>query len=129
MQCCKQLIDLILKDEFLVLGPGGLGVFVTKDGTSERPPISWPDKVSQITVHNQLNVVAMGQDLIYVHSLVDYQTCHTLSFRGLLKCLSLSEGNLYVVSSRSLFKLNPVSVAEQIEVRPTLNNFLPKFWI
>ena len=43
-------------------------MFVTKDGSSERPPISWPDKMFQMTVHNHLNVVGIGADTIYVHT-------------------------------------------------------------
>ena len=123
-----------------MLGPGGLGVFVNKDGSSERPPIAWPNKISQLVVHNHLNVIALTEDIIYIHryrfkklifkiftlsimsflklicSLIDYQTCHEINLPG-VKCLSLSEGNLYVGASRSLFRLNPVSTEQQVEVR------------
>jgi hypothetical protein len=56
------------KEEFLVIGPGGLGVFVTSLGTSERPPIIWSEKIHQLVVDG-LNVVAVGSDAIYVSRL------------------------------------------------------------
>lgn len=48
-----------------MIGPGGLGVFVTSRGTSERPPIIWSEKIHQLVVDG-LNVVAVGNDSIYV---------------------------------------------------------------
>ena len=56
----------VKKEEFLVLGPSCLGVFVTSAGTSERPPVVWPNRVNQVVVHN-FNVVATCSDAIYVH--------------------------------------------------------------
>lgn len=50
-----------------MLGPGGLGVFVKRGGSSERPPIQWPSKIYQIIVHNCMNVLALGENCIYVH--------------------------------------------------------------
>jgi hypothetical protein len=47
-----------------VIGPGGLGVFVTSRGTSERPPIIWSEKINQLV--DGLNVVAVSSDAIYV---------------------------------------------------------------
>lgn len=54
------------KEEFLVLGPGGLGVFTTSMGTSEKPPIIWQQSVHSVVIDG-INVVAMANDVIFVN--------------------------------------------------------------
>ncbi|ODM98571.1 Transforming growth factor-beta receptor-associated protein 1 [Orchesella cincta] len=101
------------KEEFLLIGPGGLGVFTSSSGISERPPIIWHDKVNEIAVDG-LNVVAAGNDVIYVNSLHDPTTSNVIPFPG-VKCLALTEGKLYVGTARSLYRFTPISVDEQVE--------------
>lgn len=123
-----------------MIGPGGLGVFTSSSGVSQRPPIVWHEKVNEIVVDG-LNVVASGNDVIYVNrcvsaisdavnlidfnqydsltlivfSLHDQTTSNMIPFPG-VKCLALTEGKLYVGTARSLYRFAPISVDEQVEV-------------
>lgn len=100
----------------MLIGPGGLGVFTSSSGISGRPPIVWHEKVNEIVVDG-INVVAAGNDVIYVNSLHDPTSCNVIPFPG-VKCLALTEGKLYVGTARSLYRFAPISVDEQVEVRP-----------
>ncbi len=64
----------IAKEEFLLSAPGGLGMFVTAEGVSQRPPIQWssassassPASVSAFAFHSP-HIVALGEDVIGVY--------------------------------------------------------------
>ena len=56
----------IFQEEFLLSAPGGLGMFVTAGGVSERPPIQWSNRVTQF-VHSAPFIVAMGDNGISVY--------------------------------------------------------------
>ena len=59
-------VYLIFKGEFLLRGPGGLGVFVSTQGFSEKPPILFPEGVMAIAFHHPY-VITTNMLGIYIY--------------------------------------------------------------
>ena len=57
--CCVQ-------DEFLLGGPSALGMFVTSEGISQRPPLQWSDNLISISYLHPY-IIAMNDEFITVH--------------------------------------------------------------
>ena len=53
-------------EEFLLSGPGGLGVFVSTQGFSEKPPIQFPDNVTDIIFQHPYIITSNFQG-IYIY--------------------------------------------------------------
>lgn len=53
------------QEEFLLSAPGGLGMFVTAEGVSQRPPIQWTKPVLKF-VHCHPYVIAMTRDTVNI---------------------------------------------------------------
>ena len=55
-----------MQGEFLLSGPGGLGVFVSAKGFSERPPIHFTDYVSSLVFRHPY-ILALNKQGILVY--------------------------------------------------------------
>ncbi len=63
-----QQIAFILQEEFLVNAPGGLGMCITAEGISERPPIPWSNPVAKIVYcHPYIITLTSENDSIVIY--------------------------------------------------------------
>lgn len=60
-------IARVAREEFLLAAPGGLGMFVTAAGVSERIPLSWSRPADAGFVYHAPHVVTLGQEGIAVY--------------------------------------------------------------
>ncbi len=70
----RPAIARVAREEFLLSAPGGLGMFVTSAGVSERPPIQWgPGAADGVAAfaHHAPHVVALGKDAIAVYRYIN----------------------------------------------------------
>ena len=57
-----------LQEEFLLSAPGGLGMFVTSAGVSERPPIQWTKPVLKfVYCHPYIIALTESRDNVVVY--------------------------------------------------------------
>ncbi|CAG2204159.1 TGFBRAP1 [Mytilus edulis] len=109
----KPLIKRISKEEFLLSGPSALGMFVTSDGISQRPPLQWSENIVSMTyVHPY--IVAMNDEFITVHSILDQQQKQAIPFQG-GTYLGNFDGKLFVASGREIYALVPVAWEKQVQ--------------
>ena len=56
----------VFQEEFLLTGPSALGMFVTSEGISQRPPLQWSENLISVGyVHPY--IIAMNDEFITVH--------------------------------------------------------------
>ena len=103
----------VTASEFLI-SANGLGVFVSSDGTSNRPPLQWSNSVLAASLL-QPYVVAVDEDFITVHSLLDQQQKQTLSFQGCVRVCCCDIGVIAVCSAKDIFILVPVPLQSQLD--------------
>ena len=106
----------IERDEFLVLGPGNLGVFVTGVGVAGRPPVQWSGPVSHVT-YAAPHLVCQGQELLWIHDISassDQAVKQTLSYPG-ARFVGHYDGHILVASSGTIDVLRPVPLQRQAE--------------
>uniref|UniRef100_A0A8C1EAM2 Transforming growth factor, beta receptor associated protein 1 n=1 Tax=Cyprinus carpio carpio TaxID=630221 RepID=A0A8C1EAM2_CYPCA len=109
----KPIVKRIGREEFLLAGPGGLGMFANAEGISQRAPVSWSESVIAATVCFPY-VVALDEGFVTVHSMLDQQLKQTLSFRdGHL--LQDFEGKVVLASSKAVYILVPLPLERQIQ--------------
>lgn len=105
----------VAREEFLLSAPGGLGMFVTSAGMSERPPIQWTKPVFKF-VFCRPYIIALteARDNVVVYSILDQKPKQTLQFFG--GCtIGNFDGHLVVASSNTVYRIKPISVQLQIE--------------
>ena len=123
------IVTRIAKEEFLLCAPGGLGMFVTAStGISERPPIQWMQgsrlrEVKKCIFYDPY-IVALttsnsdadenSGDAIIVYSILDQKAKQTMQFFG-GNAIGNFDGHLLVSSSKSVYKIQPISADIQIE--------------
>ena len=66
-------------EEFLLLGPGNLGVFVRAGGEAGRPPVQWSSSPSHLLLVGGY-LVALGVEGISIHGLEDQELRQGISF-------------------------------------------------
>ena len=54
-----------LQGEFLLSGPGGLGVFVLSQGFSDKPPINFSSQVSALAFHHPYIIAVCRQGICF----------------------------------------------------------------
>ncbi|XP_023667162.2 transforming growth factor-beta receptor-associated protein 1 homolog [Paramormyrops kingsleyae] len=109
----KPIVKRIGREEFLLAAPGGLGMFATAEGISQRAPVSWSESVIAAAVCFPY-VVALDQGFITVHSMLDQQLKQTLSFRdGII--LQDFEGKVALTSTKAVYMLVPLPLEKQIQ--------------
>lgn len=103
----------VAKEEFLLSGPDGLGIFVCSAGTSNRPPLQWSYPLTSLTFHHPY-ILGVSNEIIMVHSIVDQQQKQAIPFLG-GQLIGNYDGHIYVCSQTSLFALVPVPWEKQVE--------------
>ncbi|XP_061430796.1 transforming growth factor-beta receptor-associated protein 1-like [Lethenteron reissneri] len=106
------IVKRIAKEEFLLTGPGSLGMFVTSEGVSRRAPVRWGDGVRGAALAPPY-LLALGAQLLTVHSLLDQQLKQSIPFTG-GHCLDSLEGKLLACAGGQLFALEPCSLESQV---------------
>ncbi|KAI8520587.1 transforming growth factor, beta receptor associated protein 1 [Branchiostoma belcheri] len=109
----KPLIKRVGNEEFLLSGPSALGMFVTSAGISQRPPLQWSDNLSSVCFVFPY-VLAMDEEFITVHSILDQQQKQTIPFQG-GKIIGDFEGRIFVASSKEIYSLISVPFEKQIQ--------------
>nr|XP_057947279.1 transforming growth factor-beta receptor-associated protein 1 isoform X2 [Doryrhamphus excisus] len=100
--------------EFLLNGPGSLGMFVMKTGVCQRPPLQWLDQVLAVAVCFPY-ILTLQSGALCVYSALDQQLKQTIvSLSGAKVLHSTSDGAL-VCTDRDVFMLRLVPFQEQIQ--------------
>uniref|UniRef100_UPI00358FD26F transforming growth factor-beta receptor-associated protein 1 isoform X1 n=1 Tax=Myxine glutinosa TaxID=7769 RepID=UPI00358FD26F len=99
-------------EEFLLAGPGGLGMLVTAAGTSHRAPVPWSETVFAAAFLDPY-VIALDRSGVNVHSVLDQALKQTLRFTG-GNLLEACEGRLWLASSREVYALVPRPLDKQV---------------
>uniref|UniRef100_A0A2R5L6M1 Putative vacuolar assembly/sorting n=1 Tax=Ornithodoros turicata TaxID=34597 RepID=A0A2R5L6M1_9ACAR len=107
------VVKRISKEEFLLNGPSALGMFVTTEGVSQRPPLPWAAPVKALT-YSHPYVVCLSDDCLDVYSLFDQQPKQRIPFRGGTYLDNL-EGKVLVSGEESVFVLHPIPWETQVQ--------------
>ncbi|XP_068124336.1 transforming growth factor-beta receptor-associated protein 1 isoform X2 [Hyperolius riggenbachi] len=109
----RPIIKRISRQEFLLAGPGGLGMFATVAGISQRAPVRWSENVIGAAVSFPY-VLALDEEFITVHSMLDQQQKQSIPFKeGVI--LQDFEGRVVVATANGLFILIPLPLEKQIQ--------------
>lgn len=68
-------------------------MFVMKNGTSQHPPVQWPDGVVDAAVHFPY-VLALQNQTVHIYSILDQQLKQTVLLQS-AKSLVSTEGSFY----------------------------------
>ncbi|KAH1186873.1 transforming growth factor-beta receptor-associated protein 1 [Mauremys mutica] len=109
----RPIVKRIGRQEFLLAGPGGLGMFATVDGISQRAPVHWSENVIGAALCFPY-VVALDDEFITVHSMLDQQLKQTLPFKE-GHILQDFEGKVIVATSKGVYILVPLPLERQIQ--------------
>ncbi|XP_024427577.2 transforming growth factor-beta receptor-associated protein 1 [Desmodus rotundus] len=107
------IVKRIGRQEFLLAGPGGLGMFATVAGISQRAPVHWSENVVGAAVCFPY-VIALDDEFITVHSMLDQQLKQTLPFKE-GHILQDFEGRVIVATSKAVYILVPLPLEKQIQ--------------
>lgn len=109
----QPIVKRISKEEFLLAGPSALGMFVTSEGISQRPPLQWSNNMKTVGyVHPY--IVAMNDEFITVHSILDQQQKQAIPFQGGV-ILNDYDGRIFVASTKEIYSLVPVAWEKQVQ--------------
>ncbi|KAB0405649.1 hypothetical protein E2I00_002102 [Balaenoptera physalus] len=109
----RPIVKRIGRQEFLLAGPGGLGMFATVAGISQRAPVRWSENVVGAAVCFPY-VIALDSEFITVHSMLDQQQKQTLPFKE-GHILQDFEGRVIVATSKGVYVLVPLPLEKQIQ--------------
>ncbi|KAM9212646.1 transforming growth factor-beta receptor-associated protein 1 [Dugong dugon] len=109
----RPIVKRIGRQEFLLAGPGGLGMFATVAGISQRAPVHWSENVIGAAVCFPY-VIALDDEFITVHSMLDQQQKQTLPFKE-GHILQDFEGRVIVTTSKGVYILVPLPLEKQIQ--------------
>ncbi|XP_015284066.1 PREDICTED: transforming growth factor-beta receptor-associated protein 1 [Gekko japonicus] len=109
----RPIVKRIGRQEFLLAGPGGLGMFATVDGISQRAPVHWSENVIGAALCFPY-VVALDEEFITVHSMLDQQQKQTLAFKD-GHILQDFEGKVIVATTKGVYILVPLPLERQIQ--------------
>ncbi|XP_028912442.1 transforming growth factor-beta receptor-associated protein 1 [Ornithorhynchus anatinus] len=109
----RPIVKRIGRQEFLLAGPGGLGMFATVAGISQRAPVHWSENVIGAAICFPY-VVALDEEFITVHSMLDQQQKQTLPFKE-GHILQDFEGRVIVATSKGVYLLVPLPLERQIQ--------------
>lgn len=109
----QAIVKRIGKGDFLLGGPNALGMFVTSDGISQRPPLQWSDNLVSVGYIHPY-ICALNSEFITVHSILDQQQKQAIPFQG-GTLLGDFDGRIFVSSSKEIYALVPVAWEKQIQ--------------
>ncbi|KAK4002769.1 hypothetical protein OUZ56_004571 [Daphnia magna] len=107
------LIHRVSKGEFLLNGPGGLGVFVLSQGFSDKPPINFSSPVSALAFHHPY-VIAVCRQGIGFYSIIDQQCKQTIAIDNVRSIVN-GDGQVFASTQIDLFALLSISWETQFE--------------
>jgi len=107
------VVKRVAKEEFLIAGPAALGIFVTSEGISQRPPLPWSKQLYSVAFSHPY-VLALSKDLVTVHSILDLSQKQAISFIGGV-VLGDFDGKIFIASPREIYSLLPVSWEKQVQ--------------
>ncbi|MGH0122129.1 UNVERIFIED_CONTAM: hypothetical protein FKN15_060553 [Acipenser sinensis] len=109
----KPIVKRIGREEFLLAGPGGLGMFATAAGISQRAPVHWSENVIGAAICFPY-VVALDEGFVTVHSMLDQQLKQTLPFRD-GHIMQEFEGKVILATMKEVYVLVPLPLERQIQ--------------
>ncbi|XP_046645269.1 transforming growth factor-beta receptor-associated protein 1-like [Daphnia pulicaria] len=107
------IIHRVSKGEFLLSGPGGLGVFVLSQGFSDKPPINFSSQVSALAFHHPY-IIAVCRQGICFYSIIDQQCKQTIAIDNVRSIVN-GDGRIFASTLIDLFALLPISWETQLE--------------
>ena len=99
------------RDEFLVQGPGNLGMFVTSAGVAGRPPLQWSADVTNVTYAHPY-LLCQGCEMISVYDINDQNMKQGLSYSG-ARFVGFFDGHILVATSNNVDILAPIPWHQQ----------------
>jgi hypothetical protein len=106
-------ITRIQEQEFLIAGPGNLGMFVTTAGTSVRPPVQWTANLYRI-IYSYPYIIGLSPECILVYSISDQKLKQGLPFPG-GRTIGAFDGTILLAGSTQISALLPVPWQVQAE--------------
>ena len=100
-------------EEFLLLGPGNLGVFVRAGGEAGRPPVQWSSAPSHLLLVGGY-LVALGVEGLSIHGLEDQELRQGISFPG-GRWVGLCDGTLLLCTGSSVACLSELPWEQQAQ--------------
>uniref|UniRef100_A0A5K3EMQ6 CNH domain-containing protein n=1 Tax=Mesocestoides corti TaxID=53468 RepID=A0A5K3EMQ6_MESCO len=95
----KPLIETVSEEEFLLSGPGSLGIFVNANGQSDRPPLTLSANLSGLFSRQQL-VFAVDDEFVSIHCANQQKQLQTLVVKDVsAACMSLNRKMVFVASN------------------------------
>nr|XP_058955595.1 transforming growth factor-beta receptor-associated protein 1-like [Pocillopora verrucosa] len=114
----KGLVMGVGMEEFLLNGPTDvMGMFVTSEGTSQRAPLSWSERLLALG-YSFPYAVALGANSISVHSIIGQDQKsqkQSLIFKGGRLLLNY-DNQVFVCSSREVYCLVQLSFRKQVQM-------------
>nr|CDS32461.1 transforming growth factor beta [Hymenolepis microstoma] len=106
----RPLIDFFSEDEFLLSGPGSLGIFVNTVGQSNRPPLTLSNNLLALFSNKQL-VFAVDDEFLTIHNVSLGKQVQTLVVQNACAaCMSLDKNIIFIATH------NPTTNVSQIHV-------------
>ena len=99
------------RGEWVVSGPGNLGMFVKCDGSVSRPPVQWSSSIASITF-SQPYIISQDSLTISVYDITDQSLKQGIPYTG-GRYLGLCDGHLLLASSARVDILAPVPWQQQ----------------
>ncbi|XP_041128039.1 transforming growth factor-beta receptor-associated protein 1 homolog [Polyodon spathula] len=109
----KPIVKRISREEFLLAGPGGLGMFATAEGISQRAPVHWSENVIGAAICFPY-VLALDEGFVTVHSMLDQQLKQTLPFRD-GHIMQDFEGKVILATTKEVYMLVPLPLERQVQ--------------
>jgi len=107
------MITQIQNQEFLVAGPGNLGMFVTGEGTSQRPPIQLTANLYRI-IYSSPYIIGLSPESVLIYSLQDGKVKQGISYPG-GRTLGVFDGTILVSGSSQISAILPIPWQAQAE--------------
>ena len=101
------------REEWLVSGPGNLGMFVRSDGSVSRPPIQWSPSLASVTFTNT-HIISHDNLTVSVYDINDQSMKQGLPYTG-GRFLGFCDGHVLLASSASIDILAPVPWQQQAD--------------
>lgn len=109
----KPVICTINSHEFLLFGIG-LAMFVTKEGTSIRPPLIFHQPSSSCVSHSS-NLVVLGSTELQLYGIDDQRLEGTLKNTNEIRILACLEGKVLAANDSTVFTLKQAGFEKRIE--------------
>ncbi|XP_068709576.1 transforming growth factor-beta receptor-associated protein 1-like isoform X2 [Montipora foliosa] len=114
----KGLVTGVGMEEFLLNGPTDvMGMFVTSEGTSQRAPLSWSERLLALG-YSFPYVIALGASSLSVHSIIGQDQKsqkQSIGFKG-GKCLLNYDKQVFVCSPREVYCMVQLPFKKQIQM-------------